>query len=369
MNIKLKLFVYLLLISVSSLGFAVDNGTWTYDINSDGLSITLTGTSSFPSEPAGLTIPETIDGYDVTVIGDSAFTNQYITSLSLPTTLITIGENAFSYNWLTLLTIPENVVNIKDYAFLDQANETNEKLQSLTLGSSVASIGTQAFKRNELTSILFPSTVQSIGEEAFSFTELTIAQFQGNRPTIKTSSFIPSFSLERIEYCLTASGWPGESISSGGFLLTAVPSVLICGEDSDWDEDGVSDVEDNCPYLPNPNQTDTDGNSLGNLCDTDDDGDGFEDENDAFPLDATESVDTDSDGIGNNSDEDDDGDGFEDENDAFPLDPNEWIDSDSDGIGNNADVDDDGDGVSDVGDNCPEIGLDKKPVFQVMAEY
>jgi PKD repeat protein len=53
---------------------------------------------------------------------------------------------------------------------------------------------------------------------------------------------------------------------------------------------------------------------------SDDDGDGVADVDDAFPLDASESVDTDSDGIGNNADTDDDGDGVADVDDAFPLD-------------------------------------------------
>jgi PKD repeat protein len=53
---------------------------------------------------------------------------------------------------------------------------------------------------------------------------------------------------------------------------------------------------------------------------SDDDGDGVADVDDAFPLDASESVDTDSDGIGNNADTDDDGDGVADADDAFPLD-------------------------------------------------
>jgi hypothetical protein len=44
------------------------------------------------------------------------------------------------------------------------------------------------------------------------------------------------------------------------------------------------------------------------------------DTDDAFPLDAGESVDTDGDGIGNNADSDDDGDGVADVDDAFPLD-------------------------------------------------
>ena len=44
---------------------------------------------------------------------------------------------------------------------------------------------------------------------------------------------------------------------------------------------------------------------------------------------------------------DTDGDGFDDEIDAFPFDPNEWTDTDDDGIGNNSDDDDDNDGFSD----------------------
>ena len=44
---------------------------------------------------------------------------------------------------------------------------------------------------------------------------------------------------------------------------------------------------------------------------------------------------------------DTDGDGFEDDIDAFPFDPNEWTDKDDDGIGDNSDDDDDNDGFSD----------------------
>ena len=67
MNIKLKLFLLSILISVSSFSFAVDNGTWTYDINSDGVSITPTGCSGYWGNcPYELVIRETIDDYSVT---------------------------------------------------------------------------------------------------------------------------------------------------------------------------------------------------------------------------------------------------------------------------------------------------------------
>ena len=101
---------------------------------------------------------------------------------------------------------------------------------------------------------------------------------------------------------------------------------------------------------------DYDEDGLLNSQDPDDDNDGVNDTNDAFPLDATESVDTDSDGIGNNADTDDDGDGVEDGVDVFPLDATETLDTDGDTIGNNADTDDDNDGFSDIDEE--EAGTD-----------
>jgi len=84
---------------------------------------------------------------------------------------------------------------------------------------------------------------------------------------------------------------------------------------------------------------------------TDTDGDGFGDENDAFPMLRTEWVDTDGDRMGDNAD-------------AFPLDPTEWLDTDGDDVGDNADTfptdgaewfDTDGDGVGDNGDFLPTV--------------
>ena len=87
--------------------------------------------------------------------------------------------------------------------------------------------------------------------------------------------------------------------------------------------------------------------------DTDTDGDGVSNAEDAFPYDPSESVDLDDDGVGDNADPDDDGDGHLDTEDAFPRDASEWLDTDQDGLGNNADADDDGDGVNDGQDAFP----------------
>ncbi|MBS9784251.1 thrombospondin type 3 repeat-containing protein, partial [Candidatus Gracilibacteria bacterium] len=126
----------------------------------------------------------------------------------------------------------------------------------------------------------------------------------------------------------------------------------------DADGDGIGDNADNCKNVANSDQVDTDGDGMGNLCDSDLDGDGVDNADDAFPNDPNEWLDTDGDGIGNNADEDDDGDGFSDEVETAvgtdPLDPNSKpSDFDGDGIPDDIDEDDDGDGVLDTDDVFP----------------
>jgi PKD repeat protein len=84
-------------------------------------------------------------------------------------------------------------------------------------------------------------------------------------------------------------------------------------------------------------QKDTDGDGSPDVTDPDDDNDGVNDDEDAFPLDPTETVDTDDDGIGNNADNDDDNDGMPDawetDKGLDPLDAEDIaLDVDGDGL-------------------------------------
>lgn len=86
---------------------------------------------------------------------------------------------------------------------------------------------------------------------------------------------------------------------------------------------------------------------------TDTDMDGVIDSEDAFPNDPNETIDTDGDSIGNNADTDDDGDNYLDSDEILagsdPLDINDLpIDSDGDFVSDFTDTDDDGDGISDL---------------------
>lgn len=103
---------------------------------------------------------------------------------------------------------------------------------------------------------------------------------------------------------------------------------------NDDDDDAIINIQDNCKTVANTDQLNTDNDDQGDACDSDDDNDGYQDNMDAFPLDASEHVDSDGDGVGDNSD-------------AFPQDGSETVDTDNDGVGNNTDTDDDNDGYSD----------------------
>ncbi|MDO1501936.1 thrombospondin type 3 repeat-containing protein [Winogradskyella maritima] len=77
-------------------------------------------------------------------------------------------------------------------------------------------------------------------------------------------------------------------------------SLEVCGlPQPDADSDGIADADDNCPDTPNTDQSDLDGNGIGDVCDNDFDGDGILNEDDNCPQNANpDQADTDGDGIG-----------------------------------------------------------------------
>ena len=185
MNIKLKLFLFSILTCFGSLSFAVDNGTWTYDINSDGTSITLTGASGY-YPPINLDIPDSIDGYSVTIIGRDAFQQKKLTSVTLPDGLVSVEAQAFYLNEIAELTIPESLKTIGMRAF------SRNKLVNLIIPNDiVVHIGTGAFSYNELESVNLHD-----GVYLSSNNNSNAGVFQNNRLfsiTIPTSwTYIPS---------------------------------------------------------------------------------------------------------------------------------------------------------------------------------
>lgn len=127
---------------------------FTYDVTGASTA-TVTGCAVFC--PAALTIPDTLGGYSVTNIGNSAF----------------------AYTALTTLTI----------------------------GDSVTSIGNYAFYGNALTTLVIPDSVTSIAAEAFAYNLLTTVTFLGNAPTDVADAFKANAGLTQIMVDYTATGW------------------------------------------------------------------------------------------------------------------------------------------------------------------
>jgi hypothetical protein len=89
----------------------------------------------------------------------------------------------------------------------------------------------------------------------------------------------------------------GDTFFDGSILNAQVAVDRGCPPDAD--ADGWADEIDNCPFAPNTNQLDIDGDGQGNACDDDDDNDTSADNNDNCPLVANpDQADSDGDGLG-----------------------------------------------------------------------
>ena len=130
-----------------------------------------------------IAIPATIRGVAVKSIGNDAFKQKSLTSVTIPNSVTSIGNYAFHNNQLTSVTIPNSVTSIRDSAFM------NNKLTSLTLPNSVRSIGTQAFSHNQLTSVTIPNSVTSIGDSVFMNNKVTSLTLPNSVTSIGSYAF------------------------------------------------------------------------------------------------------------------------------------------------------------------------------------
>ncbi len=123
------------------------SGDYRYTLQPDGTAaiVKYTGSASI------LSIPDALDGYAVTAIGNEAFRlRQTLSSVSIPDGVTAIGNEAFRFcQNLLSVSIPDGVTSIGDRAFYGCWF-----LSHITIPDSVTSIGDGAFEACALTLIV-----------------------------------------------------------------------------------------------------------------------------------------------------------------------------------------------------------------------
>ena len=150
-------------------------GKWTFALNA---SLT------YEAEMATIALP---DG--LLEIGQTAFQNSKLTSVSIPDSVTTMGSGAFTGSGkLTSVKLSKNVTDIPTSAF--NAGSSNDmKLENLEIPEGVQTIGNSAFTGTHVEKLSLPSTLTSIGSSAFQNHQLTEVTIPGSVKEIGTRAF------------------------------------------------------------------------------------------------------------------------------------------------------------------------------------
>ena len=114
------------------------SGDYQYALLEDGTAEIV----EYNGKDSVLTIPDDLESYQVTAIGNSSFSHcSSLSSVTLPDSVTTIGNSVFSFcTRLSSVEIPDSVTTIGNFAFSGCYS-----LSSVTIPDSVTTIGNFAF--------------------------------------------------------------------------------------------------------------------------------------------------------------------------------------------------------------------------------
>lgn len=140
-------------------------------------------------------IPDRINDLMVTKIGQKAFANcENVKEVVLPKFLTTIGDSAFYDSGLTTISLSNSLVHIGDQAFLSSG------LTTISLPKSLIHIGQSAFAFSKLEKINIPSKVERISDFAFGHCKsLKEISFEEGITSIGRGAFAGCRSLIKID--------------------------------------------------------------------------------------------------------------------------------------------------------------------------
>lgn len=132
-----------------------------YSLHNDGIHIIKYNGNG---KGRNIKIPKKFNGDSVTVIKDSAFEhNKYLTSLTIPESVITIGKRAFAdCTKLKKITLPNGITSVSEGMF-----SGCESLTKIIIPNTVTLIYNSAFSGSALKSVKIPESVVTIGKQAF----------------------------------------------------------------------------------------------------------------------------------------------------------------------------------------------------------
>lgn len=120
--------------------------------------------SAYTGTKTSLSVPDSINGYTVSRIGEFAFNgNSTILTINIPSTVKSIGAYAFADTKIRTIKGAEGLSVIEEGAF-----NGNSGLRNLVIPAGVTSIGTAAFMScSSITDVELPEGLTAIGSKAF----------------------------------------------------------------------------------------------------------------------------------------------------------------------------------------------------------
>ena len=161
-----------------------DENDFTIKVLDDEKSVEIT---DYVGAKKDVRIPQQIKKLPVTKIGDNAFREKGLTSVTIPNSVTHIGKQAFGSNQLTHVSISGSVTRIGSSAF------SYNNLTEIIIPDSITFIEDQVFRGNMLTSITIPEGVVSIGYGAFQYNRLTEITIPNSVISIDRSAFNGDF--------------------------------------------------------------------------------------------------------------------------------------------------------------------------------
>ena len=204
---------------------ALESGNYSYDVKDGEAEII-----GYDGKEKEIVIPEEIDGYKVTAIGDYVFSYRTeVSEVKLPESLEEIGTEAFRNTSVKRIDIPDSVKKIGEEAFFECENLSEVKLPEGLKEIRYGTFESTAIKRIEI-----PDSVEKIGERAFWYCR--------NLSKVKFSKSLKEIGNEAFEYTALKRIDIPDSVKKIGYkaFLGCVSSFKVSGKNKYYSsKDGV----------------------------------------------------------------------------------------------------------------------------------